>query len=117
VDEISRVGCGCDAGVGGGTDGDAVAGKVGWKLGREAGRKPSLPAPWSAAMDEGLSLEESCRMSENPYAIPVEELAARAQVAPEAQIEVQTEHRAVVPDWANPVNPYGDGMSGDADGD
>ncbi len=56
-------------------------------------------------------------MSENPYAIPVEELVASAQVAPEAQIEVQTEHRAVVPDWANPVNPYGDGMSGDADGD
>jgi hypothetical protein len=52
-------------------------------------------------------------MSENPYAIPVEELVASAQVAP----EVQTEHRAVVPNWANPVNPYGDGMSGDADGD
>jgi hypothetical protein len=56
-------------------------------------------------------------MSENPYAIPVEELVASAQVAPEAQIEVRTEHRAVVPDWANPLNPYGDGMSGDADGD
>ncbi|HYF45400.1 MAG TPA: hypothetical protein VD926_04270 [Acidimicrobiales bacterium] len=68
-------------------------------------------------MDEGLSLEQSCRMSENPYAIAVEELVASAQVAPEAQIEVQTEHRAVVPDWANPLNPYGDGMSGDADGD
>jgi hypothetical protein len=107
VDEIPRVDCGCDvgvAGVAGGTDGDAVADKVGWKLGRAAGPQPSLPAPSSAAVDEGPSLEESYRMSENPYAIPVEELVASAQVAPEAQIEVQTEHRAVAPDWANPVN-------------
>ncbi|MGY1761011.1 hypothetical protein ACI79G_07225 [Geodermatophilus sp. SYSU D00779] len=56
-------------------------------------------------------------MSENPYAIPVEELVASAQVAPEAQIEVQTEHRAAPPGWANLVDPYADGMSGDADGD
>jgi hypothetical protein len=56
-------------------------------------------------------------MSENPYAIPIEELVASAQVAPEAQSEVQIEQRVVVPDWANPLNPYGDGMSGDADGD
>ena len=75
------------------------------------------PARSGGGVDEGLSLEQSCRMSENPYAIAVEELVASAQVAPEAQIEVQAEHRAVVPDWANPLNPYGDGMSGDADGD
>ena len=30
-------------------------------------------------------------MSENPYAIPVEELVASAQVAPDAQIELLTE--------------------------
>jgi hypothetical protein len=56
-------------------------------------------------------------MSENPYAIPVEDLVASARVAPEAQIELQAEHRAVAPDWANPANLYADGMSGDADGD
>ena len=56
-------------------------------------------------------------MSENPYAIPIEELVASARVAPEAQIEVQTEHAAVVPNWASRINPYGEGMSGDADGD
>ena len=117
VNQISRVDRGCDAGVGGGTDGDTVAGEVGRKPGREAGPGPFLPAPSSAAVDEGLPLEESWRMSENPYAIPVEELVASAQVAPEAQIEAQTEHRAVAPDWANPANPYADGMSGDADGD
>jgi hypothetical protein len=56
-------------------------------------------------------------MSENPYAIPVEDLVAGAQVGPEAQSEVRTEYRAVVPDRALLVHPYGDGMSGDADGD
>ena len=52
-DEVSRGDCGFDAEVGGGTDGDAVASKVGWGLGREVGPDPPLPAPSSAAVDAG----------------------------------------------------------------
>ncbi len=55
-------------------------------------------------------------MSENPYAISVEDLVATAQVAPEAQIEVQTEYRAVVPDRVNLVHPGACALV-DADGD
>jgi hypothetical protein len=56
-------------------------------------------------------------MRKNPYAMPVEDLVASAQVDAVDQVEEQAEPRLGVPDWANPVNPYADGMSGDADGD
>ena len=55
-------------------------------------------------------------MSESPYAMPVEELVASAQVAAVDQVEEQAEPR-VVPDWSSGVIPYADDMSGDADGD
>ena len=56
-------------------------------------------------------------MTENPYAIPVEDLVARTQVPVIDQVEVQSEPRQPGSDWSAGVNPYGDGMSGDADGD
>jgi hypothetical protein len=55
-------------------------------------------------------------MTESPYAIPVEEFVARTRVPVTDQVEVQSEpeHPA---DWSPGALPYGDGMSGDADGD
>jgi hypothetical protein len=56
-------------------------------------------------------------MSESPYAMPVGDLVASAQFDVVDQVEEQAEPRLGVPDWSNAVNPYADGMSGDADGD
>ena len=56
-------------------------------------------------------------MTENPYAIPVEEFVARTRVPVPDQVEVQAEPHQPGSDWSAGVNPYGDGMAGDADGD
>jgi hypothetical protein len=55
-------------------------------------------------------------MTENPYAIPVEDLVASARVPAAEQVVEQPEHRLPV-DWSAGLNPYGDGMAGDADGE
>jgi len=54
-------------------------------------------------------------MTENPYAIPVEELVARARVPVVDQVELQLESQQPQADWSTNVAPYGDG--GDADGE
>ena len=55
-------------------------------------------------------------MADPRYEISLDELVAGAQVAREAQVEVQTD--VVVPAPARgDVLPYGDGMTGDIDGD
>ena len=56
-------------------------------------------------------------MTENPYAIPMDEFVARARAAVADQVEVQAEPQQPPGDWSTGGNPYGDGMSGDADGD
>ena len=56
-------------------------------------------------------------MTEQRYSIPVEELVDGARVPAEEQVEVQAEPRLPATDWSCGVNPYGDGMAGDADGD
>jgi hypothetical protein len=56
-------------------------------------------------------------MEKSPYAMPVEELVASAQVDVVDQVEEQAEPRLGVPDRSNPLSSYADGMSGDADGD
>jgi hypothetical protein len=56
-------------------------------------------------------------MSDSPYAIPVEDLVASAQVDVVHQVEEQAEPRPVAPDWSSGVAPFADGMGGDADGD
>ena len=56
-------------------------------------------------------------MSESPYAIPVEDLVASAQVDVAHQIEEQAEPRQLAPDPSAGIGPYADGMGGDADGD
>ena len=55
-------------------------------------------------------------MTDPRYAIPLDEFVAGAQVAREDQVEVQT-HAAVPPPVPGDPLPYGDGMSGDVDGD
>lgn len=55
-------------------------------------------------------------MTEQRYSIPLDELVAGARVPAEAQVEVQAEPRQPAAGWAPGVHPYGDGMSGDADG-
>lgn len=56
-------------------------------------------------------------MSEHPYAIPVEELLRRVWVPEDALVEVHADPQGPPADWSAGGPPYGDGMSGDADGD
>ena len=56
-------------------------------------------------------------MADPRYAIPLDELVAGVQVAREQQVvEVPTQSSLPAPAAVDPL-PYGDGMSGDADGD
>ena len=52
-------------------------------------------------------------MTEKRYDIPLAELESTARVP----VSEQAEPRQLESDWSTGVNPYGDGMSGDADGD
>jgi hypothetical protein len=56
-------------------------------------------------------------MTEPRYSIPLDELEAGARVPVSEQVEVQAEPGQPTPDWRAGTPPYGDGMSGDADGD
>ncbi|MET0765405.1 MAG: hypothetical protein ABWY29_11100 [Blastococcus sp.] len=56
-------------------------------------------------------------MTENRYAISVEELESSAHVLISEQVEVQAEPHPVVVERPRPLYPFGDGMPGDADGD
>ena len=57
-------------------------------------------------------------MTENPYAIPVEDLVDGARVPVTAQIEEQAEHRLLGTDWSGGLVPGGGGGTfGDADGE
>lgn len=56
-------------------------------------------------------------MTEKRYSIPADELESSARVPVGDQVEVQAEPRQPGSDWSAGVTPYGDGMSGDADGD
>ena len=55
-------------------------------------------------------------MADPRYAIPLDELVAGARVAREEQVELQTDPVPPAPAYGDPLR-YGDGMSGDADGD
>jgi hypothetical protein len=56
-------------------------------------------------------------MTENRYAISAEELESSAHVPISEQVEEQAEPHPVVVERPGPLYPFGDGMSGDADGD
>jgi hypothetical protein len=56
-------------------------------------------------------------MAEQRYAIPVDELVSSAQVPVGEQVETQAYPGHPPADWSTGGHPYGDGMSGDADGD
>lgn len=55
-------------------------------------------------------------MTENPYAIPVEDLVDSARVPVAEQVVEQPERRLVSDFSAGPI-PWADGMCGDADGE
>jgi hypothetical protein len=55
-------------------------------------------------------------MTESPYAIPEEDLVKTARVPVAEQVEIQSEPRPDATVWTGP-NPFGDGASGDADGE
>ncbi len=56
-------------------------------------------------------------MTEQRYAMTVDELVASARVPITELVEQQAEPQVPGSDWSTGPNPYGDGMSGDADGD
>ncbi|WP_158545871.1 hypothetical protein [Blastococcus sp. TF02A-30] len=56
-------------------------------------------------------------MSENRFAVPLEEFEARTHVPVTDQVEVQAEIRQPPAGWTTDPLPYGDGMGGDIDGD
>jgi hypothetical protein len=56
-------------------------------------------------------------MTDNPYAIPVEDLVATARVPRSEQVEVQPLPDGAHDDWAPGLYPYGDGAGEDVDGD
>lgn len=62
-------------------------------------------------------MPDAAGMTEQRYSIPLEELVAGARVAAEEQVQVQAEPQVPATGWSTGVHPYGDGMSGDADGD
>jgi hypothetical protein len=56
-------------------------------------------------------------MTDNPYAIPADDLVASARVARTEQVEVQALPEAGAGDWSPRLHPWADGGGGDADGD
>jgi len=56
-------------------------------------------------------------MAEQRYSIPVDELVSSARIPLPDQVEVQDEPRQPATDRSAGLYPYGDGMSGDVDGD
>ena len=68
-------------------------------------------------LDTGSVLGDARGMTEPRYSIPVDDLVASARVPVAEQVEVQAEPQQPGTDRPTGVHPYGDGMSGDADGD
>ena len=56
-------------------------------------------------------------MTDNPYAIPADDLVASARVARTEQVEIQALPEAGAGDWSPRLHPWADGGGGDADGD
>jgi len=67
-------------------------------------------------LDNGGRAGDPRSMSESPYAIPEEELVRTARVPLTEQVQMQAEPRPDATIWQGP-NPFGDGASGDVDGD
>ncbi|MGY1805204.1 hypothetical protein ACI78T_18120 [Blastococcus sp. SYSU D00922] len=63
-------------------------------------------------------MPDASGMAEQRYSIPLDELVSSARVPVAEQVELQDEPRQLPADWsAGGAHPYGDGASGDADGD
>lgn len=81
---------------------------------QRSGRAVEGTAPLS--LDGDARTRQAAGMAENRYAVPLDEFLAGAQVARGDQVEVQAEPVVPTPAHGAPL-PYGDGMSGDVDGD
>ena len=70
-------------------------------------------------LDRGVAPRHPAGMTENPYAIPVEEFLARTRVPVTDQVELHVEPQTPPADASSGTGLYGDGdgASGDADGD
>ena len=68
-------------------------------------------------LDGGAGPRHAERMTENRFAVPLEEFEARSRVPVVDQVEVQPELRHPPAGWAADGLPYADGGGGDADGD
>lgn len=68
-------------------------------------------------LDTESVLRDAHGMTEQRYSIPVDDLVASARVPVAEQVEVQAEAQQPPAAGSTDVHPYGDGMSGDADGD
>ena len=55
-------------------------------------------------------------MSQNPYAVPVEEFLAQSHVSADEQVEVQAEPQQTPGDWRPGATLYGDAIGPDSDG-
>ena len=56
-------------------------------------------------------------MTDNPYAIPADDLVASARIPRSDQVEVQSLPEVGRGDWFPELRPYGEGAGGDVDGD
>ena len=97
----ARPGWSAPSGSGGGSGGGN---------GRPRPRRPT------ERLDNGSAGRDALAMTENPYAIPVEDLVASARVPVAEQVVEQPDRRLVSDSPAGP-GPYADGMAGDADGE
>ena len=68
-------------------------------------------------LDTGGRVGDAPAMTDQRYSIPVDELVSGARVDVTDQVELQAEPQQPPEGWSTGVLPYGDGMSGDADGD
>ena len=67
-------------------------------------------------VDTGSAVGHPPGMTDQRYSIPVDDLVSSARVDVTDQVELQAEPQPPA-GWSPGVLPYGDGMSGDADGD
>lgn len=68
------------------------------------------------ALDARARTRQAAGMADPRYAVPLDEFVAGAQIAREEQVEEHAERVVPTPAHGDRL-PYGDGMTGDVDGD
>ena len=67
-------------------------------------------------LDSRALAGHAASMSQNPYAVPVEEFIAQTRVSADEQVEVQAEPQQTPGDWRPGATLYGDAIGPDTDG-